>query len=104
MPFGKHKGRRISKLPDEYLDWLYNLDDLRQPLRDAVHSEWQRRFGAPDEKALQLIPAALRDITHEIINRGYRATAKHHHPDVGGTHEAMLRLQEAAEILRRIAG
>lgn len=28
MPFGKHKGKRLSELPVDYLDWLFHQDWL----------------------------------------------------------------------------
>lgn len=43
MPFGKFKGLELADLPDEYLDWLMGLVDLRDPLRMGVEQEAQRR-------------------------------------------------------------
>ncbi len=45
MPFGKHKGLQLDQLPDDYLEWLVNLDDLRQPLRSRVQAEayWRQQ-------------------------------------------------------------
>ena len=30
MPFGKHKGRKMSEVPARYLDWLRDQDWLAQ--------------------------------------------------------------------------
>lgn len=37
IPFGKHKGMKISKLPSPYIQWLLNLDDLDEDLRAALN-------------------------------------------------------------------
>jgi len=91
MPFGRHKGRRLSELPDDYLEWLQALDDLREPLRAAVADEAQRRrpLGArPNPRVVE-----------DLIARGQRSLAKSAHPDTGGTHEAMLGVRVAADWL-----
>jgi uncharacterized protein (DUF3820 family) len=42
MPFGKHRGKTLRDIavddPDgaRYLDWVASLDDLREPLREAL--------------------------------------------------------------------
>lgn len=33
MPFGKHKGEAVDALPQNYVNWLLNLDDLDPDLR-----------------------------------------------------------------------
>lgn len=43
MPFGKYKGIEVGALPDDYIDWLIALDDLREPLRPGVFREASRR-------------------------------------------------------------
>jgi hypothetical protein len=43
MPFGKHRGTPLEELPGGYLAWLATLDNLRDPLRDAVDAERRRR-------------------------------------------------------------
>jgi hypothetical protein len=39
MPFGRYRGWSLDELPDDYLEWLDGLDDLREPLRSAVARE-----------------------------------------------------------------
>lgn len=36
MPFGKHKGKRLSGVPKEYLNWLFAKGQLTAELRDAI--------------------------------------------------------------------
>ncbi len=92
MPFGAHKGQRLDTLPNDYLDWLRGLDDLRPRLRAEVNAEDERRSGSA-RRPVAAIAAA-------IITRGYRAVARECHPDAGGTHEAMIATTAAADWLR----
>jgi len=52
MPFGKHKGKKLSEIPVEYMDWLIGQDwlkwfaqgDLRNSIEEYLEgcAEWQR--------------------------------------------------------------
>lgn len=42
MPFGKHKGKFLSDVETEYLDWLIGRD-LRDPLKTNVLNELKSR-------------------------------------------------------------
>ena len=43
MPFGKHKGVLLSKIPTDYLHWVLTLPDLRPDLRRAIQQELESR-------------------------------------------------------------
>jgi hypothetical protein len=108
MPFGKYKGVPLRHLPDDYLCWLRDLPDLRGPLRMRVEREYQRRIRprdrarVPAARAGALAPARLASAL-TIIARGFRIAAHDVHPDHrGGSHEAMLALQEAKAALERL--
>ena len=36
LPFGRHKGTPLAKVPAQYLRWLLTLPDLRPDTREAV--------------------------------------------------------------------
>ncbi len=36
MPFGKHRGKELTKVPKRYLRWCEKNLDLREPLATAV--------------------------------------------------------------------
>lgn len=55
MPFGKYEGRTLGDIAEHdplYIDWLSGLNDLRQPLADAVQ-EVADQYEAEIESALE---------------------------------------------------
>jgi hypothetical protein len=96
MPFGVHRGRPLAELPDDYFAWLLTIE-LREPLRGAVGQERARRARCA-RKAPQLPDPR---VAEEIIGAGLRSLTRRHHPDAGGSHEAMLAVNAAAEWLRQ---
>lgn len=105
MPFGKFRGHRVQDLPDDYLEWLTGLDNLRGRLRTVVERErrcrqWEEESRRPVEHAPEL-DAEDRALLAELIRAGYRALALRYHPDQGGSTETMLRLNRIMERLRR---
>ena len=97
MPFGKYRGVLVGDLPDDYLDWLNNLDDLHGPLRSAIDREWHLRFDSPSNTGE--VSEDIRKMPGELITAGYRALSKLHHPDAGGQTKSMIMVNGAAEWL-----
>jgi len=95
MPFGKYAGIPLHELPSEYFEWLCGLNTLRSPLREAVLAEKERR-----ERAKTLDP----QIAMDIVNTGFRTLAKQCHPDLGGQHVAMQKLNAAHDWLKNQVG
>lgn len=129
MPFGKFRGYALSALPDDYLDWLLDLDNLRPRLRCALEDEAERR-GLGDDRhryaddgdddrddgyrsGRRSAPNGNRNVpalpvVEDVINAGRRALAARHHPDLpGGDGERMKLINSAADWLlgesRRLA-
>lgn len=98
MPFGRYRGQQIDALPDEYLAWLAALPDLRPRLRAAVDAEVTRRRPRADARRRSTTPD--RSTCEAVITAGYRVLARQRHPDVGGSHEAMIAATAAADWLR----
>lgn len=97
MPFGKHRGRRVADLPDQYLAWLRTIE-LRPPLAEAVADEWRRRREVHDVELPTLSPMG-RMAAEKIVVKGFRVCALKDHPDTGGTGEHMVALGEAKDFL-----
>jgi uncharacterized protein (DUF3820 family) len=99
MPFGKHEGVPLHDLPWTYLQWLSEQEWIhtkRPTLAAAIRAELAMRdgLGGPG------VPARV----VELIEGGFRATAMKHHPDHGGSNEAMREVITARDWLRtRIA-
>lgn len=98
MPFGKYRGIALADLPNDYLDWLCGLSDLRPILRAAVDAEHRRRTTRATARATASCPDL--HVLDALITSGYRALAKQHHPDHGGDHTMMVAVTQAAEWLR----
>ena len=46
MPFGLYKGKELSELPINYLEYLIgNCDFIKEPLKDAILMEIEARKG-----------------------------------------------------------
>jgi hypothetical protein len=44
MPIGKHKGKQLSEIPLDYLEWMIeNCTNLRTNLKDAIQEELMER-------------------------------------------------------------
>lgn len=91
MPFGRFAGVELCDLPDDYLEWLGSLGDLRDPLRSAVAAEIARRYGPAD---------TMLSMADDIVRTGYRTLAQRYHPDHGGDTVTMQVLNRAARWLR----
>jgi hypothetical protein len=87
MPFGKYRGYEVDGLPEQYLSWLVNNIQLREPLRSEVIS------------AMRLGTDVVREDTTGT-RAIYLEMAKKWHPDHGGTKEAMQAVNEFYERLR----
>ncbi len=88
LRFGKYKGRPISELPSEYLQFL--IQSATETI-DECKNELDRRALAAEAS----LPWVER-----VVEVGYRALAGRHHPDVGGDGEQMRELNAAVAALR----
>ena len=88
MPFGKYRGYRIEDIPEEYLLWLWDNIELREPLRTKV----RRTLDQLD--IYEPLPE------EQLVKRVYRELASKWHPDHGGSNDAMLAINEFYERLQ----
>ena len=102
MPFGKYKGLPLSAVPDDYLAWLIDECDLREPLKSAVEAEVEARMAA-DEADDEPQPGLM--TVQSIAGDWYRRLATEFHPDKrGGSNEAMKAINRGRELLLELAG
>ncbi len=87
MTFGKYKGHDVGEIPEDYLLWLIETVDLREPLLTSV-----RVALGFEEKVIPL--------SEDRIRQAYRRVAKEFHPDAGGSDVAMAAINRFYEILK----
>jgi hypothetical protein len=97
MPFGRYRSWLVAELPADYLSWLGGLKDLREPLASAVHQEAKRRDVISEPQSEHVRVA----VAEALIGAGVRSLARKYHPDAGGSHQAMVCVNDAADWLRR---
>jgi hypothetical protein len=88
MPFGKHRGVEVEKLPENYVKWLWTNIDLREPLLSEV------------ERVIYGLPKASPAPSSEHIKEVYHDMAMKWHPDRGGSVEAMQAVNDFYERLK----
>ncbi len=122
MTFGKYKGKRLSKLPTDYLVWLVDkCDSLTDEMRKAVEEELSGRDDAPQQESAANEPPAgpaaaprppkvspLGERLGGDVRLLFRNLALKYHPDRGGSHESMQALNEfhdqVQQLLARVFG
>lgn len=119
MPFGKYVDMPLPEVPEWYLRWLSEQEWLRDPLRADVLEELRSRDADEDDedddrdedRTDDTGPRHHDDLADDarqwacaIVDAGYRALARRHHPDVGGDTARMQQINAAAEWLRQSTG
>ena len=90
MPFGKHKGKNINDLPKDYVIWcLENLTKIDNRLKGALVSA----LGKNEE--------VKASITIDYVKSTYYKMAMKHHPDHGGSVEAMKAINDFYQELKK---
>lgn len=108
MPFGKHRGERLSDIPFSYLAWvLDNVESLNHYLRTAIENELASRTAKtappkpppPPRHDGSLVP---RSRVQEVLTSWWREVCLRWHPDRGGNLQAMQALTAAHDRLRQM--
>jgi hypothetical protein len=74
---------------------------LSAPLPDAATMRAQHEALVERMRQEQAERDAVRELAHEVIDAGRKTLAKRLHPDVGGDHEQMKRLNTAHKALKQ---
>jgi uncharacterized protein (DUF3820 family) len=89
MPFGKHKGTCIDQLPASYIEWILENTDVDGWLRHQLEKSYE----------FQLYGGTNNGDPSHVIKSAFQDCAKKWHPDKGGTHEAMVAVNEFHELI-----
>lgn len=103
LMFGKHKGKELSDVPEDYLIWiLQNLTHLNPSVRQAIERHLLNFKPKPDPEPK---PAPnLGEMFSSIAKDWYRQMAKRHHPDQGGDERSMIVVNDGYERISDMIG
>ena len=97
---------RWDRVADNIAAVAQHIDALRRIDRYGVGTMEQAFAGyaalPPATQDWWLVLEVRPDATLEIVEEAFRRLARQHHPDVGGSHDMMVRLSEAREIARQV--
>ena len=103
LPFGKYRGRLIEDVPSSYLCWLLdNVHDLNSHLRTCIKLELANRYRLPQPPPPPPPPPPPCRRCEQLQLRWrnmYRRLVLLLHPDRGGSHEAMILINELNELV-----
>jgi Putative quorum-sensing-regulated virulence factor len=109
MPFGKYRGLAVADVPPEYLFWLYRNGEIEPELRGAIADVLRGLIPARDRPVVPRPAgvdgreAARREVL-AALKAAYREMAMRHHPDRGGSHQAMIGVNALYERLEELLG
>jgi hypothetical protein len=109
MPWGRHEGKRLEEIPVSYLRWVlancdnapaYLLSEIRRVLDQAQGSAGHRTHEDHGRREQTRPPVDW----PATIRRWHREMVWKYHPDRGGSHAAMVAINDAHERLRQLVG
>lgn len=104
MPFGKHRGKDLADIPDDYLVWvLDNCETISPTLRRAIEArlDIEAEYIHPPPPPPRFPLARAREDILAAVDRCRRRLAGVAHPDRGGDVRVMQAANDAMDELRR---
>src|SRR5262245_3794525 len=112
MPFGKYRGRSLGEIPADYLQWVLAYAQIDGSLRWRIEQDLARRPPQFSNRAI-VRPCAevdreaewrsFKDSYHrtvrEALETAYQEVSLRHHPDQGGSHDAIGAVNDLYERL-----
>ena len=118
LPFGKHRGLRVSEVPTNYLAWMLGeCDGLEAYLRIAAREELARRRSTRQGRAMPddhephratepgtgQQSRSVVDL-RSVVQHWFRDLSMRWHPDRGGSVHGMAAVNDAHEKLCKLLG
>jgi hypothetical protein len=103
MPFGKYRGCEVDTLPPQYLEWLWENCDLREPLLSAVREALDLEEEDDTPAPRSALSPEVRAMAKELVSTGYRMLALKLHPDRNGSHAPIVVLNKVKKWLDKVA-
>lgn len=98
MPFGKYRDCDIRNVPRDYLLWVLDNVDIRS---ETLKGEIRARLGL-DTDYYEKVGGDPQPDPKKIIREWYRTLVMKYHPDRGGSHDAMVAINDAVELLKEL--
>lgn len=108
MPFGKYKDQDLDDIPEDYLVWVLDNCEIRPTLRRAIEVVLGLEVGSPPGPKRPTSPPTPppptsppppRSVVETVLTKWHRTLMTRHHPDRGGSKEAMHLIDEAKNLL-----
>lgn len=96
FPFGKYKGVLLEEIPTSYLVYAIKEFDLPTELKNTVKQILAKDLGLTISVTN---PFEAMGISAQEVNLVYKKLAKKYHPDMGGSNDSMLSINEFKEQL-----
>ena len=93
MPFGRYVGKSLDDIPTHYLTWAVRI--AREPLRTHINQELCRRDQDQTRTRAWQGLSCDRSVVLQIVRTGFRKLVMECHPDHGGNHASMVKLNAA---------
>jgi hypothetical protein len=103
LRFGKHRGKELSAVPDDYKFWLLDASrELILKLEDDLGETHEPHSNGNGQH--YSAPSNLPPLTKQLIEVGFKTLSKKYHPDLNGGRpsEEMIELNKAMEQLRKV--
>ena len=97
MTFGKHRGKHIRDIPNDYLLWV--LDNCGN-LQPTMRREIRIRLGLEPPPR----PHSADLTVGRVLEPWYRKLAREFHPDTRGSHLGMVAVNRARDLLVELTG
>jgi hypothetical protein len=115
MPFGKYRDWSLGEVPADYLQWVLANAMIDSSLRWRIELELARRPPPTSDRAIarpssevdreaewRSFKDSYRLTVREALQTAYQEVSVRHHPDQGGSHDAIGAVNDLYERLNAL--